>query len=127
MTNTVEGKQAALVELLYKRTTAKGVDWELNEARNPQAAIKGYKVALFSGKSSGSSVEYVRLYNEFGEEIETFSDDNLADLTPPGFVHEDYYQKMQDLRKRAFRQASGADNAVDDLLSHLQDDDDNDI
>ncbi|WP_374944114.1 hypothetical protein [Sphingomonas sp.] len=123
MNDDVAKKHAALVERLYKRTNDKSLKWVLDDSRQPKAELGDYTLTLYDGNSRGNPVEYLTIATQYNEVIETVDDEDLSELTPKISKHDSYYPLMEELRALAFRQAVGADRALDDLLEELDDDD----
>ena len=124
MSIQVDQKHARLVERLLVRTKAGTADWKLNSNRDPALTLTSYKVQLASEFRNGNLSEWVSLFTYYDEFIESFSDEDLAELPLPAFGAEypSYFEMMQDLRTMAFRKAVGADAALDAVLGELDSD-----
>lgn len=122
MIDSAARKYASLLDRLYQRTKTSKIDWELNASRSPEARLGNYVITLSVGQSGGNPVEFMSLFTEYEELIETINDEELSNLTPQTSRFGSYYSLMEDLRTTAFRQAIGADKALDDLLGALDDD-----
>jgi len=122
MNDSVARKHAKLVDRLYDKTIDGEPGWQLGPSRMPELAVGNYKVRLHELTRTGVSTEYVVLLNEYDEEIESFSDEDLTDYTPNIQGFEDYWPMLTRLREAAFRQAVGAARALDDILKELDTD-----
>lgn len=125
MSDPIARKHANLIDRLYDKTEGKTIDWEYDEARSEVSADVGnYKVSLVAASNpNGSPVEVVRIKEGFSNRlIEAFNDEELDGLHLRANGFESYWQKMEALRSAAYRQALGAEKAVDDILKELGDD-----
>lgn len=121
MTKTVTQKHAAMIEMLYGKTLNKSLEWELAEGRSPEIALGSYRVRLVNQGNEDDPLEQVSIFDAFGGFIESFTDEDIMSEKPKVRTFEAYWQMMQDLRQAAFRQAVGADRAIDDILDQLDD------
>ncbi|TET14545.1 MAG: hypothetical protein E3J81_06515 [Dehalococcoidia bacterium] len=115
-------KMVYLVQRLYRRTDAEGMEWEETEIEGVfQAAFPEYSVRLsmqlLDGHVLGSEDYVLSIFSARGLKIEEVSDVDLAeDLA-------DSYEVMKHLYGTARRKAMGVDQAIDLILSCLDQDD----
>jgi hypothetical protein len=121
MNADVAAKYGSLIERLFEKTKDKAIKWSLNERRTAKASFGQYNVVLYDGNSNGSPLEYISLSTQYDEPIETIDDEDLVDVSPSMEEYDSYYPLMEELRMLAFRQAVGADKALDDILGELDD------
>ena len=107
---------------LFKQTVDKKINWEMSESRNPIATIGDYRVHISYVGDEGDFATIVSITNMYGEAVESFSDNDLSQLKPITRGYAGYWALLNDLRQLAFRQAVGADKALDNILDSLNDD-----
>jgi hypothetical protein len=124
----IADKHAVLIDRLYDQTQKGKLDWEIDPfSKRVAASVGSYMVELHVGTDgNGNPIEISYLKNGMGEVIEQFTDEELQDYTPGGNKFNTYWKKMEALRLDARRIAMGAEQAVDDILSSLDDDEHND-
>ena len=123
MTDTSQQKMRVLVESLYERTIEKSVKWKpafSDEA--VEASFGRYTIRITEEYDRDSEDFYhqVVLKDGIGNVLDTITPASIGGEAPRvgGFVH--YWQLMQELYRTAHRQASGADEAIDEILSELK-------
>lgn len=115
-------KYAQLIERLIAKTEEKSVDWELINGQVSCLLGDFYIFLTDSRDAEGEPFEFLEMKDssEF-KTIEKFSD---ADLKAVSRKEADsstyYYHRMRELREIAFRQAVGADAALDAVLKELE-------
>lgn len=120
MSEEQSGKNRLLVARLFKKTQEKSVAWLLNGNRDPMAELGAYRITLDTSFSGSGMVENLYIFSLQGELIEHLADESLDEVSTAPFGYESYYSLMSKLREMAFRQAVGADTAVDDILDFLK-------
>lgn len=117
------GKYQKLIHLLFEKTQKDELSWELEPWSNRlQCKFGSHTVALFSKESpDGEPYIYLSVINAHDDEIDTIYDSELSDLRTGDQDFPTYWLYMTKLYKMANRKAKGIDRALDDILSHLDD------
>lgn len=118
-----------LAELAYKlgERTSKGVvDWEETVHNGHyQTEINGNSIQIsreYTDQYHGDEVEYdyiIKIFNELGNEVESFSDVDIAEVMPND---SNSYQILSKMYKDARRKALGTDKVLDSIIEGLSDD-----
>jgi hypothetical protein len=121
---SVADKYRALVLKLYNQTINKNIEWAIDPFdRKLFVEMSRYKIRLYSSRDAdGEPFENVEILNSSDETIDFFTDGTVSGKTPGILGHSSYYELMRTLRVQAHRQASGADQALDDILDSLGED-----
>jgi hypothetical protein len=116
-------KTRKLVVMLAKRTAGGHVAWEeTNEENVFQAAFPGYAVRV-AAKDEEDGVSYtVHLHNESGQLIEEIRSVDIREDDSRG-AYQEAYELMRSLYEGARRRAMGVEEALDQILSKLEEDD----
>lgn len=120
MPNSTRDKLATLTETLIDRTKKKQILWEISADDGVyQSKLGKHIVQIYvSYKADASIPDYnISLINEDGQLLDRFSDPDLAGFKPSKY--DGFFSAMGDLYAMAGSQATGADNAIDDILSFL--------
>ena len=105
---------AKLVDRLHEKTEARAIAWEKSPSGNFQASFPRYTVELSQGRDMNV---YVTIYNDEGDILERVSDKNLIDNQ--GTLEEGLVlNALYDIARRI---ALGSDEAIDNLISALED------
>lgn len=120
MIDAIAAKYATLLMRLHLRTQQGRIPWTLDGARDPIARIGNRYVALSTFGPIGARSFKLWLRDLEGAPIESVTDEDLADREPLESVHDSFETLMSDLRTTAFRQAVGADAAIDDVIRDLE-------
>jgi hypothetical protein len=119
--STTSEKLRGLVETLYISTQQGKVDWNLSGNKNDAwSNVGGFRVEI--GEDSADSFETdirITVYNDAGDQIDTFSDSYFRGQSPSRINLNNYFAVMSTLLEMAKRQASGADAAIDSILQSL--------
>lgn len=116
-------KYGRLVDLLYERTQNKKIDWNAEDDGDVNTLIAGRRIRISSSRNSeGEPLEVVNILSGDWELIESFNDENLDGTPLPSSKFLTYWQLLSDLHETAHRQGLGADQAIDDIISELEDD-----
>lgn len=114
-------KLAKIIEKLLERTQAGSVTWEETGKRGVfQAAFPGYTIQLLlrEGDHPSEAPDYVvRIVNQEGNLLEEVADPELKEVMESAFA------KMQELYTLARRSALGVDEALNRILSSLEEKD----
>jgi hypothetical protein len=102
---------ATLVERLHERTKAKKLAWERNAKGNFEKSFPDYTVELSEDRDWNI---WLHIYNDEGDIIETISDEMLRQGRLQG-------DKLAELYTMARRIALGSDQAIENLISALED------
>lgn len=114
---TPKDKFSRLAHLLYSKTVSKELDWS-SDANGLYARVGENYIQLADGKNSdGEPIAIVIIRNNNYQEVDRFNDDIFAGESPIGFQY--YWQMMSATKEMANRQAIGADEAIDSILSQL--------
>ena len=82
-----------------------------------------YKVVLYSGEDAeGSPYVRVSVRDRMDDEVDSFTDSTISGANPSIDGVSTYWVLLTNLRTMAHRQAKGADKALDEILSALDDD-----
>ena len=121
---TITDKYQKLVVLLHARSLERKLNWQFDETRGVWAQIGSRYVQLSGSRNENDEpVEIVTILNSDWHVIETFNDEIFDRLQAPGVgQYMNFYQLMAALRSFATRTATGADDAIDELLDELNDD-----
>lgn len=114
-------KLAKIIVKLLERTKAGSVPWEETGKQEVfQAAFPGYTIQVFSRENENDPdvLDYVvRIVNEEGNVLEEVADPELSD------VMEKPLETMKELYAVARRSALGVDEALNRILSSLEEKD----
>lgn len=125
MSDTVK-KYRTLIDVLYERTKSKSVKWRYEASdRSVWVRLAGQIISLTA--SSNDDFEplcKLVITNSDGDFLEGFNDENLRGDQPKTALFNDWYTLMASLFEMAKRQATGADEALDNILKELSQDDD---
>ena len=116
-----ERKIARIVLRLAEKTLNDEIDWEESSVDNNYVAtFSGYSISISEEPGfDADSPDYVlNIRNEDGLVIESKTDVELKDYMSESFI------KMKNLHQSARRKAMGVDDALDNILSQLDDDQD---
>lgn len=120
MTDTTE-KYRALINALYDRTQLKKIKWMWDSGEQcVWSRLGGHIVSLKT--SSNSDFEplcTLSIESRENEYLEGFNDENLGPVKPSNASFATWYQMMESLYNIAKRQATGADEALDNILQAL--------
>ena len=117
-------KLIKLVQRLEKQTTSGNLDWEEDPFNDGSYTVNfsDYSVAISKeirrkGFEDSVTLYRIRLLNEKGNEVESFTDEDIDEFGTDNFI------LMQSIFETARRRATGAEAAIDAVLSELGDDD----
>lgn len=115
-----KAKWSSLVDLLLERTKESTLDWTIQMPSEPEVRIGSRDIRIKKSQNySGSELYIIIISDSFGMIIDEFSDEDLTTVHSAGG---NYFEKMVQLYKIAFRSATGADDVLDDLIGRLSDD-----
>lgn len=112
---------AVLASNLHKKTLDGSIGWEETALKDVyQTSLADYSLRI----SLEAAMVRIAIVNEVGTEIETFVDEDLS----PEWLHEigvdeHPYTMMKSVYEIARRRALGAEQAVNEILKVLDDDD----
>ncbi|WP_454760151.1 hypothetical protein [Caulobacter segnis] len=120
MVNPVD-KYRQLSELLYEKTSAGHLKWEEDPLDNSFNTKIGPRLLEIDSSTDedDNPIMIVRVYFD-GKMIERFDDEKIKGTKPKTLIHNSYYVLLSDVYEIAKRNASGADEQLDDLLKDLQ-------
>ncbi|WP_068875012.1 MULTISPECIES: hypothetical protein [unclassified Phenylobacterium] len=111
-------KFAKLLDKISENTDLGAIHWQLDEFGDPYFELNGRKVFVEESVNEEIvPVMVVRILNTAGQLVEKFTDDDLRNREPPAGMS--FFDYMKELQQKAIRQATGADKAVDELISDL--------
>ncbi len=118
---TTNDKYRSMVEKIYNRTINKKLSWVIDEIDGAVGFRLGDNlIELTKETIDGTPFAFIKIRSKDGALIEKFSDGNLDNGNRPSAgIFDSYYQLMVELRDIALRQARGADDALDAILSEL--------
>lgn len=114
-------KVGKIIDLIYKKTSQRELQWTLYEGDFLATMIASRMVMLSRVDDNyGETVYNLRFYNEDGKVVEQYDDKDLIEISPSvGF--DDYYKLFTDLYQQATSIAKGIDLHLDAILSALSD------
>lgn len=116
MDTTVE-KWRTLVDRLIYHTSQRKVKWSISADDGVYVSrISGTQISIHETSSQQSwpeSTYIIKLYNGFGEVIDSFSDEDISDTS------KQYYTKMKSLYKSIVRLHNGSEDVLDKILKEL--------
>jgi hypothetical protein len=115
-------KYQTLVDKLYQLTTTGNLVWgaDLLDDNLLSTQIGTKNVEIGEGRSdSGEPLVRVTIRDETGKALDTFDDESLSGIPVTGGNFGGYWSLMTDLLAHAKRQATGAEDAIDEILSVL--------
>ena len=119
-------KYRELAEKLYNSTLDKSLHWQQDPfSEDLFTSLGKYKICLYSNEDAEGS-PYIRVVvkNQAGEEVDSFTDSTISGATPNVYSIQSYWVLLNNLYTMAHRKAKGADEALDEVLSALDFDDD---
>lgn len=113
-----------LLDKIYVSTKKSNVDWRIYENEKPYCFLGNYFIFLSSETNpEGEPLEFLTIRDTKGNVLDQFNDTDLSQFTPsyeePNFPN--YWTLMEHLRIMAMRKAKGADIAIDEIISALDD------
>lgn len=104
-------KWKILADLLIENTIDEKIDWEEDDGLF-MADLGEYVVSLFHDEGNNRFVVQLR---DSGGVIDGFSDDDLIAMGASG-----YYHKFENIARIIHRRNSGAEKALDEIISKLR-------
>jgi len=117
-------KYRALAEKLYASTSDESLRWQIDPFSDELCTSLGrYKVIITDGEDAeGSPYVRIAIKNASGEEVDWFTDNSIGSATPSLEGVSSYWVLLRDLKTMAYRNAKGADKALDEILGQLDSD-----
>lgn len=128
MTATIE-KYRLLVSKLYSNTMSENLKWKWDQS-NYSLSVKVSHNTIELAKATNDNFEdlyVVKIISIGGYTVDDFNDEYINGAKPLVGGFDTYFSLMSALFEVAYRQATGADKALDSILSgldHLEDDED---
>jgi hypothetical protein len=121
-------KYRALVKSLYNKTQRRELDWKVAQNESVTCKLGSYSIKI-QGTRNAENVpfETVQVRNALNQTIDSFDDDIIKGEEPGLANVTSYYDLMVALRRAAHRYAVGADEALDNILRELEEDDSQDL
>lgn len=119
--SSVIQKYRDLVENLFQSTQTGKIVWAMDEYEDcPYCQINTFKILISSSQDAeGEPIVIIRIVDKEDNEIDSFNDNFLRDESPSIEGFSGYWSLMETLHNMARRKASGADEALDNILSFL--------
>lgn len=116
----VNEKTVELITRLHKNTLAGKIPWQRSANKAAfEAAFPRYSLQI-SEESKRDQLDYVvTILNDEGLEIDEFSDVDLSGRFPQKAPPGGWFTLMDEIYDAARRQALGADQAIETILSEL--------
>lgn len=116
---TTQDKYRKLLEILYSKTIDGKLTWNVDEWNDPFTRVGAKAIFLESSEGDdGQPLILLKILDPGGNVVETFNDEQV-DGTPSIGGMRSFFELMKTVRAQAIRQATGADHALDELLSEL--------
>jgi hypothetical protein len=111
-----------LVDMLWERTSNRELPWVYDSKTKVVSIAIGNRVLTLSqGQNQNYEELYtVTIYNEQGQLVDRFNDENINGESPPLSDFVNYFSLMESLYAYAQRRAVGADVALDEMLKDLE-------
>lgn len=108
------------LDALHKKTLSNKVTWESTNVDNIyQVDFSKYSVQVSFVEHGFDEHNFcITIYNNEGNVMESFDDEELTNAGKP-----ESYKVLKEIYETARRQALGTEQALDELLNALQDDD----
>jgi hypothetical protein len=123
--NPVKERHAKLANTLLSGTKNRTVKWYIDEwGQNRLTADRaGYKITVEQDENAENEpIIIISVRSKDGSVIDSFDDTDLVGETPSESGLTSYWQVMSQLQQTAYRQAVGADDALDKIITDLEDD-----
>lgn len=104
-----------LVEGLCLATDSGKIDWSEQTSGIYTSQIANNKAEI---ANIGSDIR-ITIYDNQGNEVDSFDDNYFKDMTPSMLSYNTYYAAMAALYENARRNATGADKVIDEIISNL--------
>ena len=124
MSFSSQRKYQSLIDKLYQSTITGNLVWgaDLLDDKVLTTQIGTKTVEIGEGRSdSGEPLVRVTIRDDAGKALDTFDDESLSGLPVTGGSFGGYWSLMSDLLAYAKRQATGAEDAIDEILTVLDD------
>lgn len=123
MSDIVAVKHRLFVELVYKKTYKRGIEWRVNDAHQLYTTIAG-RLLFVTMEMNPYQEEIVTftIYDEAGNKAEQFTDEALSFDSSKPKDFDSWYVIASAIYQIGKRQASGADDALDAMIQELDDD-----
>lgn len=121
-------KYRSLVEKLYEQTISKRIKWHYESGdRLVWTRVAGQTVCIeMSSNNDFEPLCSLRIENAEGDYLEGFNDESLGPEKPRVGNFANWYLIMEATFESAKRQATGADEALDNILKELNQNEDYD-
>lgn len=119
-------KYAALARKLMERTSNGSLHWRIDPWTSKLTTdLAGYSIRLEREESpEGEPLVIVSIYKGASEDdyVDGFSDAEMGDVATGFAEYPSFWRLLDKLQKIAYRNAKGADEALDKILGELDDD-----
>lgn len=124
MSMTIQEKYQKLCDRLYEKTLDGSIQWA-TDIINEDAVfcvIGKSTIEISEGRNEQHSpIITVSIRADNGRIVESFTDEELMDVTVTYGRFDSYWQLMGEILVKAKRQISGVDAVIDDILEKLED------
>ena len=116
-------KFSRFVDLLWEKTQQDKIPWDYDITKNVCKVWGGSNLTQLSVDTDENldSIYTITLFNSSGIVLDSFSDPYREEANP-GPEFKNYYSKMEQLFQLAKKRATGADKALDNFISLLEND-----
>lgn len=118
-------KPKRLVKALFEKTQQGAIDWQDSFAPDTfQVSFKDHtvQIAIKEGSAEGSQLVTLSVLNDQGVVVDRFNDEELDHENDGNNARLAWYKMMLELHNLALRHARGADKALNEILSEIEDD-----
>lgn len=117
-------KHVTLVQLLYKKTADGRINWKVDDWGDGLFADFGGNTVTVSSSENGNFEPLITfaLRDHSGEVKDRFNDEDLSRLSRDYEPFQGWYAMCDAIREMGVRKATGADEVIDAIISHLDDD-----
>ena len=119
---TLNDKTAEFLRKLYRSTESASINWQRAfEDDSVEAKIGNLivKIRRIFSEIDGSSEIVLYIQNEYGTIVDVLTDESLPEPPTSVIGFSSFSQVLERVFAIAFRQASGAENALDSLIDDL--------
>ncbi|TFF50377.1 hypothetical protein C5609_19300 [Pseudomonas putida] len=111
-------KISAILDKMIQKTTKGELDWQSTEKKDTyQVVFPRYSFRIFVIDKGFEEDVVVQIINQDGNILDSFTDADIRDF------YDQAYAKMLSLHAAARRKAMGVEDALDELLRSLNEDD----
>lgn len=117
--STAIGRWRALAEALYLQSKDQRLKWTISDEKSVSVDFSDKKITIREQSSGNFETDIAIEISRDGWIIDSFDDTELKSYKPKQVKIRSYYTLMNDTFLMAKRQANGADQVLDSILSQL--------